>query len=219
LAYRDLLLEFDAIVEKAQRSSMSLPFQAICIGGGAGSEVIGLASLGIEGDDRIPMHITTVDSGDWNSIIDDMRDLVYERWNGTAGQLDITALHQDVLDTYTDIDFEHADLVTLLFTTNELFAASKPKTLALLAHLSSSCRPGTLLLVAESVGTYSEMTVGGKTYPLTLIMDQTLAGRDSQWKIVEKDDGRWYRVPEETKARYKLQLENTHMMVRLYEKL
>lgn len=213
------MLDSDAIVEEYHDSSSASGFRAICIGGGAGSEVLALASLVHEADERKLVRLTTIDMGEWNPIVDNMFSLVQDRWSLTADQFAVEALHQDVLDTFTAVDFAQADLITLLFTTNELFAASKPKTLALLAHLSTTCQPGALLLVAESVGSYSEMTVGGKTYPLTLIMDQTLAGKTGQWKVVERDDGRWYRIPEETKLRYELPLENTHMMVRLYRKM
>lgn len=218
LAYRDLLLGSDRIVEKYHDSSSRTVFAAICIGGGAGSEVMALATLIHEAENQLPISVTTVDSGNWNVIVDEMTSLVYDRCNLDQSKFAVTALRLDVLDSFAEIAFEQADLITLLYTTNELFAASKPKTLALLAHLSNVCQFGTLLLVAESVGTYSEMTVAGKSYPLTLVLDQTLAGRSGQWKAVEKDDGRWYRVPEATKVHYRLQLENTHMMVRLYEK-
>jgi len=169
------------------------------------------------------MNVLAVDSGDWSNVLDGMKKLLRERWKMEEDSFTLEFRHQDILDTYDSMaeQFQSASVVTSLFTTNELFASSRPKTLAFLSFLSRTCRSGSLLLIVESVGTYSEISVAGKVYPLELVLDQTLCGARSSgsWRVVEKDDGRWYRVSEECKKRYQLQLENTHMLVRLYAKV
>lgn len=193
--------------------------RALCIGGGAGSEILALASLAKElSDSNAKMQVTTVDCADWASILDEMGQLVSTRWNLSSEAFSNAFKHQDILDTYEDLPFAEQHLVTCLFTTNELFAASRVKTMALLAHLSQVCQTGTLLVVAESTGTYSEIQMGAHTYPLELVLDMTLAGKNKAWTPLQSEQSRWYRVPEASKKKYGLQIENTHMMVRVYRK-
>lgn len=224
LAYRDLILDSDAIVSSLQKQSQrSKPFNVLCVGGGAGSEVLAMASLAKEAplEDPTQINVTAVDSGDWSTVLDGLADLVKSRWKLEEDSFRLSFRYEDILETYGSMReaLGTTSLITSLFTTNELFAASRVKTLSFLNFLTEACSRGTLLLIVESVGSYSEMTVAGKEYPLDLILDQTLAGKSGGWRIVEKDQGRWYRVPEESKKRYQLQLENTHMLVRLYERL
>ncbi|KAH8158825.1 hypothetical protein CIB48_g9429 [Xylaria polymorpha] len=75
-------------------------------------------------------------------------------------------------------------LITLLFTLNELYTAGGIKrTTAFLRQLSSpstSLAPGSLLLVVDSPGSYSEAAVGGgggdvkKRYPMQWLLEHTL---------------------------------------------
>ncbi|KAK2808789.1 hypothetical protein FQN50_004462 [Emmonsiellopsis sp. PD_5] len=51
-------------------------------------------------------------------------------------------------------------LVTLMFTLNELFSTSIPKTTAFLLRLTDAIRPGTILLVVDSPGSYSTVALG-----------------------------------------------------------
>ncbi|EEH48539.2 25S rRNA (uracil2843-N3)-methyltransferase [Paracoccidioides brasiliensis Pb18] len=53
-------------------------------------------------------------------------------------------------------------LVTLMFTLNELFYTSIPKTTAFLLQLTDMLYPGTILLVVDSPGSYSTVTLGGR---------------------------------------------------------
>ncbi|OJD25294.1 hypothetical protein ACJ73_03338 [Blastomyces percursus] len=55
-------------------------------------------------------------------------------------------------------DRNEAMLVTLMFTLNELFSISIPKTTAFLLRLTDMLRPGTILLVVDSPGSYSTVT-------------------------------------------------------------
>jgi 25S rRNA (uracil2843-N3)-methyltransferase len=59
-------------------------------------------------------------------------------------------------------------LLTLLFTLNELYTSSIGKTTAFLLNLTATVKSGSLLLVVDSPGSYSETTVGtaAKKYPM-----------------------------------------------------
>ncbi|KKA17516.1 hypothetical protein T310_8544 [Rasamsonia emersonii CBS 393.64] len=54
-------------------------------------------------------------------------------------------------------------LITLMFTLNELFATSMAKTTQFLLRLTDLAAPGTILLVVDSPGSYSTLTLGKKT--------------------------------------------------------
>ena len=202
-----------------KQSNRSSPMKIMCIGGGAGSEILALASMAKEQDFVTGLHITAVDCADWGPLLKEMMQLVRVQWELDTFRFSLSFKREDILESYPHHDFAATHLITFLFTANELFSASRSKTLSFLSFLSSVCTKGTLLLVAESVGSYSEIAVGDKTYPLELILDRHLSGKDAQWRAVERDPARWYRVPEETQRKYALQVENTHMLVRVFEKV
>jgi 25S rRNA (uracil2843-N3)-methyltransferase len=220
LAYRDLLGSSDAMAALAQRRSLRQhPFNVMCVGGGAGSELLALASVAKDLELETAINVTAVDSADWTVIVDEMRSSIKEDWELDEETFKLSFAHDDILESFAKHDFASINLITSLFTTNELFSASRPKTLAFLSHLSDTCQSGTLLMIAESAGSYSEISVGDKKYPLDLVLDQHLAGKGKAWRVVDKEQSRWYRISEETKAHYRLQMENTHMLVRVYEKI
>lgn len=122
----------------------------------------------------------------------------------------------------------------MLFTTAELLTASRPQTLAFLSSLTLQTKPGTLLLIVESAGSFSALAVGKeKTFPLEFLLDFVLCvpglcafrvcqlltlmstfsaggkgGDDGGWEIVRKEESRWYRLPEGVNKAYPLRLEN-----------
>ncbi|KXJ91075.1 hypothetical protein Micbo1qcDRAFT_195879 [Microdochium bolleyi] len=70
-------------------------------------------------------------------------------------------------------------LITLLFTLNELYTTSGiGKTTKFLRNLTAVAAPGTLLLVVDSPGSYSEASVGKegakKKYPMQWLLEHTL---------------------------------------------
>lgn len=92
-------------------------------------------------------------------------------------------------------------VITLMFTLNELFSTSSAKTSAFLLRLTDFVAPGTLLLVVDSPGSYSTLSLGkskdnanangncngngnkngnaeateqGKTYPMHYLLDYVL---------------------------------------------
>ncbi|KAH7356920.1 hypothetical protein BKA65DRAFT_217610 [Rhexocercosporidium sp. MPI-PUGE-AT-0058] len=124
-------------------------------------------------------------------------------------------------------------LITLLFTLNELYTASISKTTKLLLNLTSSVEPGTLLLVVDSPGSYSETTFGPagdtetpKKYPMKWLLEHTLLGTEAPrgqdptvalWEKVVSDDSRWFRIHET--LRYPIAIENMRYQLHLYRRI
>jgi 25S rRNA (uracil2843-N3)-methyltransferase len=122
-------------------------------------------------------------------------------------------------------------LITLLFTLNELYTASITATTAFLLNLTAATATGTLLLVVDSPGSYSEATIGKdkKKYPMQWLMDRTLLGEQkdggkrkgddggAEWDKLVTDESRWFRMPEELK--YPISLENMRYQVHLFRRL
>ena len=118
-------------------------------------------------------------------------------------------------------------LLTLLFTLNELYTTSISKTTTFLLHLTTTAKPGTLLLVVDSPGSYSETTVGSeaKKYPMKWLLDHTLLetektrGEESiaSWEKVASENSQWFRIPE--RLRYPIPLENMRYQVHLYRRI
>ena len=115
----------------------------------------------------------------------------------TFNQHDLLGLPQSILSSLVT----PANLITLMFTLNELYTTSLPATTRLLLALGSLCQNDTLLLVVDSPGSYSTVSLGGrpsapsqksdskenasehsasgtevstKTYPMQWLMDHTL---------------------------------------------
>ena len=121
---------------------------------------------------------------------------------------DILTLPQEALD------LSQLDLITSMFTTNELFASSKAGTVNFL-HSLSACHSGALLLIVESAGSYSEVTVGSKVFPVHFLIHHVLS-QNSNWELVSSTDSQWYRLPEGLS--YPMQLENMRYFYRLYKR-
>ena len=149
----------------------------------------------------------------------------------SAGRVATTFRCDNVLDLsqneLDDIAGRSQTLLTLFFTLNELYATSIGKTTALLLRLTTAAKPGTLLLIVDSPGSYSETTVGkdAKKYPIQWLLDHTLLeteknrGQDgtSNWLKVFSDDSRWFRLPDG--LRYPIPLENMRYQISLYRRL
>jgi 25S rRNA (uracil2843-N3)-methyltransferase len=124
-------------------------------------------------------------------------------------------------------------LLTLLFTLNELYTTSIGKTTAFLLKLTMAVKPGSLLLVVDSPGSYSETKLGSeaKKYPMSWLMDHTLLEpEDSQegpkggknespasWVKIVSEEAKWFRIPEE--LRYPIPLENMRYQMHLYRRV
>ncbi|CAL3972709.1 unnamed protein product [Diplocarpon coronariae] len=119
-------------------------------------------------------------------------------------------------------------LCSLLFTLNELYTTSISKTTTFLLNLTTTVAPGTLLLVVDSPGSYSEAEIGveARRYPMKWLLHHTLLdakqSTESQetpafWEKVMSDDSRWFRIPES--LRYPIPLENMRCQLHLYRRI
>ncbi|ODV88713.1 hypothetical protein CANCADRAFT_17542, partial [Tortispora caseinolytica NRRL Y-17796] len=105
---------------------------------------------------------------------------------------------------------ESADVISLLFTSAELYKADKQKFIRMLSVISAHARRGTRLFLVEPAGSYSNITVGTKTFSLQILLDHIL--RDS-WETIYEDDSHWVRLPH---LRYNLPLEDSRHFYRVY---
>lgn len=181
--------------------------EVVALGGGSGSEVLALSSLlSTSSSGTAPVRISTYDIVDWTTA----RPAAV-----VPPHLTHDALTADVLPLPFPT-FPSPSLITLIFTTAELFAQSRPKTVALLAHLASTSVVGTQLLLVESAA-LTEVPVGKTTYPLETLVDHALG---KSWEVVTEDKDRWFRLPaEEVTEAYPIKLENMKVLLRLYEKV
>lgn len=91
----------------------------------------------------------------------------------TFNQHDVLKLHPRELYPLVG----RRDLVTLLFTMNELYTTSSLLTQTFLLNLTACMTVGSLLLVVDTAGDYSEVGLGkeeAKKYPMQWLLDRTL---------------------------------------------
>lgn len=200
----------------------STTLNVVSLGGGAGAEVVALAGFlhhlrhppssaspipGLVATNLF-LSLSIIDIADWSSILTKLSEPIHCP-TSTSPLLatkdltlsfhnhDLLALPLPKLATL----LADADLITLMFTLNELYSSSIPATTKLLLALGSVCRPGTVLLVVDSPGSYSTLALAGaakesetekeeekeketekekgedkegKRYPMQWLMDHTL---------------------------------------------
>lgn len=238
-------------------SDSSKPLNVLCLGGGAGAEVVGLAgwyrnlrddtSSGEKPRPNISkLDIFGVDVAKWDKVMQDLHQGVIippflSKYASAAAKtankavlpaevFNVRFKQQDLLDTdaagVSDM-LVNSDIVTIMFTLNELYSTSVAKTQRLLYALTASMRPGSLLLVVDSPGSYSTVTLNGASqkYPMQWLLDHTLVspkkdaakGTPAQWKKLVSDESRWFRLPDED-LRYPIDLENMRYQIHLYQR-
>lgn len=200
-------------------------------GGGGGGDHAGCGRL----------RITAVDVADWGTQFAQLRHAILgssehdaaagaaaaaavgSGWfagNTPAGLFDAEFRQQDVLAADLGALLAGARrtrLVTLLFTTNELYAQSRAATTAMLLALAVHVPRGCLLLVLESAGSYSTVRVGDRLFGAAMLLDHTLLRASGDWELLVADDARWFRLP--GGLAYPLALENMRYLVRLFRRL
>jgi len=223
-----------------------------CIGGGAGAELVSLAGildLRSKLDDlakpSFSVNATLVDMANWGNVITRLH------WGSfsappvsayasaavkasnvpllTSQSLGAEFLQHDVL-ALADNDLERVisdkHLLTIFFTLNELYTTSIPKTQAFLLQLTQLAERGTLLLVVDSAGSYSAVSLNGqeKKYPMHWLLDHALLSSISsskdevvKWEKLQEKESEWFRMPEG--LRYPIELENMRYQLHLYRRL
>lgn len=187
-------------------------------------------------------HLTLLDSAPWASVISSLESSTnspppISKYASAAarasnrallepGQLSVEVVQQDVLAL--DVDSLTARcaggkvpiVVTLLFTLNELYTGGGiGKTTKFLKNLGQALAPGSLVLVVDSPGSYSEAALGKekKRYPMQWLLDHTLLETETpgySWEKLQSDDSIWFRLPEGLS--YPIPLENMRYQIHLY---
>lgn len=222
LAYASLFSSMALVRELFEDPNRST--KAVCVGGGALSELLALAALFARFKEHNStslsnLEVTLVDIADWSTVISNLEAHIKSNWVYIPECFRTVFLHKDVLGL--TIDYSDKDLITLLFTTNELFCEKRAETVKFLQTLNASCKAGTLLLIAESAGSYSHITVGSKRFPVQFLIDTILVGKPNSdngaWEIVQLSESCWYRV-NQREVNYDMKLENMRFFYRLYRK-
>ena len=274
--FSDVLSKNPLDHQDPKRDSRGLPLQPastkqiVCIGGGAGAELIAAAAylhlIGrprLESEDPeerskcLPMSfaIKSIDIADWSSVLEKLHSCMtaappISEYSSSAAAnpalitpaaCTLSFMQEDVLNI-NNRDFatvlSDVVLVTLMFTLNELYSSSIGSTTNLLLSLTMLLKPGTLLLVVDSPGSYSTVNVGKassvddgstrKRYPMQWLLDHTLlesaaistsknTAAERQWKKLESRESEWFRLSNE--LRYPVNLEDMRYQVHLYRRL
>ena len=196
----------------------------VCLGGGGGAELIGLATYlhwckaGFPKEsDRshevgiLSFDCTIVDLADWSSVTEKLLTTLASNNDppdpSNAGSLHVPCMtanfkHQDILNLTPELlqsECQGVKLVTIMFTLNELYSTSMSKTTTLLLGLTDVLGIGALLLVVDSPGSYS--TVGivkdgqEKKYPMQWLLDRTLLDSAAGTAVQGKEKvARWKKV-------------------------
>ena len=141
-------------------------------------------------------------------------------------QLSVRFVRRDVLELegpeLADLAGREPLVVTLMFTLNELYTnGGVGKTTRFLKRLEAILPSGSLLLVVDSPGSYSEAEIGRekKRYPMQWLLDHTLFEKGApsmKWERLERQDSVWFRLPEDLS--YPIQLENMRYQMHLYRR-
>ncbi|KAL4762658.1 25S rRNA (uracil2843-N3)-methyltransferase [Aspergillus foveolatus] len=96
---------------------------------------------------------------------------------------------------------QRTNIVTLMFTLNELFSTSMSKATSFLLRTTDLLARGTILLVVDSPGSYSTLKLNKSTgeqqerqYPMKFLLDHTLLSvTKGKWEKLYSQDSRWWR--------------------------
>lgn len=230
VAYQSLFAQLEPVNQVVRCQKEDGDQRVLCVGGGAGGELVAFASLftpsrHVRGasDEKLSIHL--VDIYDWANVVSRLKDQIDANWlyNGQSKFCDVEFTPNNILKLNPDqLQLSQLNLITLLFTTNELFSQDKTGSIKFLQSLSLHCKPGCLLLITESAGSYSHITVGSKKFPIQFLIDTVLLGKRGQqdhgsWSLVDQSDSIWYRG--DTDMDYPMKLENMRCFYRLYRKL
>ncbi|KAK4242524.1 hypothetical protein C8A03DRAFT_11295 [Achaetomium macrosporum] len=233
-----------ASIAEPQRSP---PLRVLSIGGGAAELVAFGAFLNEHTSAKsapLSGSITLLDSGPWIAAVSQLSTALttppaLSKYASAAAKLSNTAMVSPSLFTSAFLQHDALSLdkdrlssllgatpllITVLFTLNELFTASGiGKTTAFLLDLTATVPFGSLLLVVDSPGSYSETSVGkeAKRYPMQWLLDRIMLGtrrepiNGRRWAKIESQDSVWFRLASEV-LDYPIPLENMRYQMHLY---
>ncbi|KAK1071774.1 hypothetical protein LTR12_008591 [Friedmanniomyces endolithicus] len=231
--------------------SNHVPLEMVCLGGGAGAEVVALAGWWSMVSNSMPalaLQACFVDIAGWHTTVEALHKRcvnapeLSQYASATAREANVPLLsektfpckfqQQDVLqwpdDALQSVVLPTTKLVTLFFTLNELYSTSVPEAQRLLSQLTAAMSTDSLLLVVDSPGSYSTVSLNGgeRRYPMLWLLDHTLttdtarkAGDAStfRWEKVMSDESKWFRLP--PGLEYPIELEDMRYQIHLYRRL
>lgn len=233
LCYSSLFTHLEPVLETLTQGDSNI----LCIGGGAGGELVSYANIFTmcnvaNKDFHGTMTLDIIDIANWDDIIGRLQREIARKWlyqDDRSDRFVVNFQNRDALKFDDHKRLAELDLITILFTANELFTEQRAQTMQFLQRLSQHCKPGCKLLIVESAGSYSHITLtSGKKFPIQFLLDTVLTGTNSgdkapkkhqdrpgSWTLLAHDDSTWYR--NDPRAQYSLKLENMRFFYRLYE--
>jgi len=202
------------------------------------------------------LQVNLLDAADWTSVLSKLDQglktpPILSKYASAAvraanapcllpGILEHTFTRSDILSLSTE-DLRDAigtapALLTLMSTLNELYTTSMPRTTAFLRRLKDVAPKGSLLLVVDSPGAYSEVAAANakegnekRKYPMDLLLDYALLPKkqDPDDSDEEQPERPWEKVINEPSMLYKLDealsypvsLENMRFQVHLFKRI
>ncbi|KAF2744924.1 hypothetical protein M011DRAFT_407500 [Sporormia fimetaria CBS 119925] len=246
LGYLQLLAQLEEI--QPILATKEKPVKIVCLGGGAGAEVVALGGL-LHFLHDTPEHVgkpnkfevVAIDIADWSPVIDQLAksvvsEPVLSKYASAAAKEAnapllpsddfIVAFHRhDVLNAdFSDLGplLDGASLTTIMFTLNELYSTSVSLTQKFLLNLTARLPTGALLLVVDSPGSYSTVSLNGteKKYPMQWLLDHTLLRETrtggAPWQKLAEEESKWFRLA--ASLRYPIELENMRFQLHLYRR-
>ena len=206
--------------------------------GGCAAEHLAFASY--LHDNNLRGTLTLLDSAPWSSVVSLLQTKIttlppLSKYASAAAkasnkalldaqQLSLTFSQQDILaldvQELAEVFGSGPVVVTMLFTLNELYTSGGiGKTTKLLKSLGQVLAGGSLVLVVDSPGSYSETALGKekKRYPIQWLLDHTLLEVETpgfKWEKLESQESVWFRLPDELS--YPIPLENMRYQLHLY---
>ncbi|OTA84644.1 hypothetical protein M434DRAFT_56276, partial [Hypoxylon sp. CO27-5] len=230
-------------VDLEEETNSSSTLRILAIGGGA-AEIVAFGDYLRGAGHDVVGDLTLLDTGPWGEVVRKLHTglttppslskyasaaakAVNAALVEPATRLKSTFVQQDVLQLNSDglskLLGQTPLLVTMLFTLNELYTSGGIKmTTAFLRNLTATIPAGSLLLIVDSPGSYSEAAVGkeAKKYPMQWLLGHTLLQTDRlppegcTWEKLKSHDSIWFRLIEG--LRYPIELQDMRYQMHLY---
>ena len=218
------------------------------------------------GDLRQPkmiVEVTAVDVADWSSVMARLNaslttmlampryasgevansiasNFDHDSFRVTFGQHDLLKMEVSQMKPL----LRNCTLVTFMFTLNELYSTSLSETTKCLLSITDLIQQGSLILVVDSPGSYSTVTIGRdaksqntqkqkepsapREYPMLWLLEHTLlntavhgtgklSNQEKQWEKLQGNDSKWFRIP--PGLEYPIEIENMRYQIHLYRRL
>lgn len=250
LGYADIFLHGDlqqlwlpeTFPSDGQEPPLACATRVACIGGGGGAEVAACAAAA-RSYSLSRLEVDVMDIADWTTTLTKLGNalstppqissfasesakaaneplVVSDRFETRFFQRDILSVDEEELGE----KLGRVRVCMIMFALNELFTSSISRTTAFLLALTDTMRLGSWLLVVDSPGSYSEVTLGQgsavktKQYPMKWLLDHTLQQvAQNKWKKHVTDDSRWFRL--DSSLKYPMDLENMRYQIHLYQRV